>query len=553
MTITPSHPATSLARVLGAALLAAPLAVGAAGLGRAHAATTPAPALTQLLPAHQGVSGYAHTTNSVAVSGNTAVVGAIGDRAAYVFVKTTTGWAQQARLADPDGNASDLFGAAVAIHGDTILVGDPAHVATDCNATPNQQTGAVFQFDRSGTSWKETATIGCSHAGDKLGAAVAFDGADAVLGAPGANGNTGVAYLWHEITPGDWQQQQVLQARESGPNDAFGTAVSLDGATALVGAPHTPVAFQSAGAPPVTVMGAGASYAFVRTGQPIKSGNAWAEQAVLVAPRFTTGTAFGTAVSLDGNLALIGAPFDKNGAGVGAAYLSTRTGTTGWGVPVALPTPAGANQLGGSVSLGSTGGQTVAVIGDDGAQAAFVYHGSGTTFTLSSTLRQAGALGLGSAVATDGATAVLGAIYGNNYQGSAYAAQVGAAAPAPVNDTDPSLVYSGAGWGYYGGRPASFNDLDNDVHATTNNGDAVAYTFTGTGVSYISEKSLDDGKVKVYIDGAYKATVNAYSAGAHNVGGQTLYSISGLPAGTHTIKLVKKSGVYMLLDAFTIR
>ena len=545
---------TTLARLLGATLIAAPLAAGLSA-GAAHAATS-APTLTQLLPTAL-VSGYARTANSVAVSGNTAIVGSIGDNAAYVFVKTATGWAQQARLTAPDAATNDLFGSAVTIHGDTILVGAPGHSATDCNGTPNQQTGAVYEFDRSGSAWKELATIGCSLTGDKLGASVAFDGMDAVLGAPGAQQNTGAAYLFHEITPGDWQQQQVLQAHESGPNDAFGTSVSIDGATALVGAPHTPVALKSAGAPPITTSFAGVAYTFVRTGQPIKSGRAWAEQAVLSAPSFTTGAAFGTSVSLDGNLALIGAPFDKNGAGVGAAYLSTRT-TTGWGAPVALPTPAEANQLGGSVSLGSAGGQTRAVVGDYGAQAAFVYSGSGTTLMLSNTLRQAGALGLGSAVATDGTTAVLGAIYGANYQGSAYATQIDAVAPAPVrviatvNDTDPSLVYSGSGWGYYGGRPASVNDLDNDVHATTNNGDAVSYTFTGTGVSYITEKSVDEGKVKVYIDGAYKATVNANST-AHNMGGQTLYSISGLPAGSHTIKLVKKSGVYMLLDAFQVR
>ncbi len=546
---------TTLARLLGATLIAAPLAAGLSA-GAAHAATS-APTLTQLLPTAL-VSGYARTANSVAVSGNTAIVGSIGDNAAYVFVKTATGWAQQARLTAPDAATNDLFGSAVTIHGNTILVGAPGHVAADCNATPNQQTGAVYEFDRSGAAWKELASIGCSLAGDKLGASVSFDGMNAVLGAPGANQNTGAAYLFHEITPGDWQQQQILRADDGQPGAAFGSSVSISGTTALAGAPGAAVTFKRNGDTSVTAAGAGAAYTFVATGQPVKSGAAWAEQTRLTAPTPTTGAQFGASVSLNGNLALIGAPFDKNGASAGAAYLATRNATTGWGFPVALTTPSGANQFGGSVSLASAGGQTTAVVGDYGAQAAFVYNGSGTTLMLSNTLRQAGALGLGSAVATDGTTAVLGAIYGANYQGSAYATQIGAVAPAPVrviatvNDTDPSLVYSGSGWGYYGGRPASVNDLDNDVHATTNNGDAVSYTFTGTGVSYITEKSVDEGKVKVYIDGAYKATVNANST-AHNMGGQTLYSISGLPAGSHTIKLVKKSGVYMLLDAFQVR
>jgi hypothetical protein len=121
-----------------------------------------------------------------------------------------------------------------------------------------------------------------------------------------------------------------------------------------------------------------------------------------------------------------------------------------------------------------------------------------------------------------------------------------------VNDTDPGIQYSGGGWGYYGSRPTSFNDVNNDVHATTNNGDSVSYTFNGTGISYISELSNGYGHVDVYIDGVYQQTVNANSSG-NNQGAQQLYSISGLAQGQHTIKLVKKDGVYMLLDAFLVQ
>ena len=121
-----------------------------------------------------------------------------------------------------------------------------------------------------------------------------------------------------------------------------------------------------------------------------------------------------------------------------------------------------------------------------------------------------------------------------------------------VNDTDARLQYSGGGWGYYGGRPTTVFDLQNDVHATTNTGDSVAYTFSGTGIAYISEKSDGYGLVDVYIDGALQTTVDANAAGVHNQGSQILFSTSGLPVGQHTIKLVKKSGVYMLVDALQV-
>jgi hypothetical protein len=59
--------------------------------------------------------------------------------------------------------------------------------------------------------------------------------------------------------------------------------------------------------------------------------------------------------------------------------------------------------------------------------------------------------------------------------------------------------------------------------------------------------------VAVYIDGVYKATVNADVPGTANLGGQRLYSVSGLTPGPHEITLVKGSGAYMLLDGFIVQ
>ena len=56
----------------------------------------------------------------------------------------------------------------------------------------------------------------------------------------------------------------------------------------------------------------------------------------------------------------------------------------------------------------------------------------------------------------------------------------------------------------------------------------------------------------VYLDGVSQGAVNAYAAGVHNQGGQVLFSTTGLGAGQHTLKLVKTSGTYMLLDAVTV-
>jgi hypothetical protein len=121
-----------------------------------------------------------------------------------------------------------------------------------------------------------------------------------------------------------------------------------------------------------------------------------------------------------------------------------------------------------------------------------------------------------------------------------------------INNTDPGLQYAGKGWSYQPGRPSSVNNVQNDVHATHARGNSVAYTFTGTGVSYISEKSDGYGQVNVYLDGVFKQTANANVPGAHNLGGQVLFTRHGLPVGQHEIKLVKRNGIYMLLDVFII-
>jgi hypothetical protein len=134
-----------------------------------------------------------------------------------------------------------------------------------------------------------------------------------------------------------------------------------------------------------------------------------------------------------------------------------------------------------------------------------------------------------------------------------------------ANDTDPRLRYAGASWGYYPGRPASFEDAQNDVHATLNDGDSVTFTFTGSGVTYISELSDGYGLVDVYLDGQLVQTVDANAPGSgqpldgvafsalHNSGGHALFSAAGLTPGQHTIQLVKRSGVYMLVDGFVVQ
>jgi alpha-galactosidase len=117
------------------------------------------------------------------------------------------------------------------------------------------------------------------------------------------------------------------------------------------------------------------------------------------------------------------------------------------------------------------------------------------------------------------------------------------ASPIQVNDTDPAVTYTGT-WTLSNSR--GFGDYQDDVHYTQTNNDYFQYTFNGTGIDFITEKDSSQGDIDIYIDNVFKQTVSTYNNS--RLAQQTVYSISGLPSGTHTLKAVKKSGTYMLLD-----
>ncbi len=117
----------------------------------------------------------------------------------------------------------------------------------------------------------------------------------------------------------------------------------------------------------------------------------------------------------------------------------------------------------------------------------------------------------------------------------------------PVNDADAGVTYTGT-WTYSATR--GLGDYQDDVHYTKTNGDSVSYTFTGTGIDYVTEKNTDEGNVAMYIDGVLQQTVSCTSTS--RLVQQVVYSASGLTAGSHTFKAVKSSGTYMILDELIV-
>lgn len=135
---------------------------------------------------------------SVALSGNTALVGSYADNdytaSAYVFVRSGGVWIQQAKLTASDATARDFFGYSVAVSGDTAVVG--AH-------SDNQGAGSAYIFLRSGNVWTEQAKLSpadAQHAG--FGLSVALSGDTTVIGAPIVIGGES-AYVYHILAEED--------------------------------------------------------------------------------------------------------------------------------------------------------------------------------------------------------------------------------------------------------------------------------------------------------------------------------------------------------------
>ena len=294
--------------------------------------------------------------NAVAVDGNTAVIGAFYEEhsipasnrgAAYVFTRDISGtWSQQAKLVAGDWAADDQFGISVALDGETALIG-----AWYEDSDGYSGNGAVYVFTRDGNVWSQQAKLIAPDkaSGDLFGWSVAIDGDTAVIGAihedsDGFDDN-GAAYIFTRSS-GAWSFQAKLLADDKARWESFGNAVAVSGDTVAVGSP---------GHSTTDAKYAGAVYVFTRNGE------SWNQAVQLLASDRGYGDNFGFSVDLEGNVAVIGAPEKANPySSSGAAYVFTRDGSGAWSQQAKLL----ASYLGSEASMFSRFGWSVAVDGD---------------------------------------------------------------------------------------------------------------------------------------------------------------------------------------------
>jgi hypothetical protein len=229
-------------------------------------------------------------------------------------------------------NDDDEFGHAVAISGDTVVIGvpgDDGHVdGTDRylgilgdpsdNMIPTYDSGAVYVLDLEGNvivylkaldvapQDRTSKSLGWA---DRLGTSVAIDGNIVVAGAPGWEDDAGKAYVFErDQFSGKWLQSGQLVPGVSTDGSLFGQSVTISGEVIIVGAPAEDGFGVRTDADP-TAMGAtdsGAAYVFERVD------GYWRQTAYLKAFDSDAGDLFGTSVAIADDYIAVGAPLEAS-------------------------------------------------------------------------------------------------------------------------------------------------------------------------------------------------------------------------------------------------
>ncbi len=380
--------------------------------------------------------------SSVAISGDTIVVGAPGDDigsnndqgATYVFMRNQGGadnWGQVKKLTTSGGAASDEFGRSVSICGDTVIVGSPE---VDVGSNTDQGMAYVYMRNQGGTdAWGQVNRLTVADGGDydRFGRSVSVSGDTLVVGASdasiGSNASQGAAYLF--VRSGNhWVQWAKPIASDGAATDQFGNAVSLSGDTLVVGAAYAAVGGSDA---------QGAAYIFTRN----KNGSdAWGQVKKVIGSNSLAGDRFGDSVSISGDTVVVGASAANVGLSLdqGAAYVFYRNqgGADNWGQVKVITTSFGAagDSFGISVSVSGDAvvigapGDNIGLNSDQGSAHVFERNQGGAdnwglVKMITDTVGAADDR-FGSAVSISGDTVIVGApgddLGSNSNQGSAY-------------------------------------------------------------------------------------------------------------------------------------
>lgn len=277
-------------------------------------------AILPILRPSNGSTGDRFGT-AVAYDGFTAAITARnthgGKGSVYIYERQGPAWVEMSELVDPASLAGEAFGTTVDIHGDWAAVGAPERTQGGLVGA-----GGISLFRRDSQvgfwTWVHDSNLSAQDFGAvaQFGKSVAISGSTMAVGSPSASiggGRLGAVYLF-EYDGSQWVQ--TLKIPSPSPNNfsLFGESVSIYENTLLVGAP----------ADTTHGFNAGQAYFYERVN------GVWTLGQVASALAPAQEDSFGRSVSMEGNIAVIGAP--GTGVGVtpysGAVYRFSRNLTT---------------------------------------------------------------------------------------------------------------------------------------------------------------------------------------------------------------------------------
>ena len=293
---------------------------------------------------------------SVSISGDTLAVGAgaedsnqttitngdsassdnsnAGSGAVYVYKRTGTTWVQEAYIKASNNDAADGFGYSISLLGDTLVIGAANETSNENTITngdnassnnSNAQSGAVYVYKRTGTSWAQEAYIKAVNNATyaKFGTSVSISDDTIAVGAPGersnlatiTNGTTignfsgdssysGAVYVYKR-TGTSWAWEAFIKAANKDEQDWFGSVVSISGDTLAVGngredSNQTTITNGDSASSDNSNSGSGAVYVYKRTG------TTWVQEAYIKAVNNDASDGFGNSVSSSGDTLVVG-------------------------------------------------------------------------------------------------------------------------------------------------------------------------------------------------------------------------------------------------------
>ena len=247
----------------------------------------------------------------LAIENETIVIGAPRNGshgAAYVFARNGGKWLEQQKLDGKNLATNAMFGSAVSVSGDTIVVG-----AQDDDVDGTDAAGSASVFERRAGAWVETERLLPSMPVQRgsFGYSVGVQADTVMVGAPRIESivtpfprvSAGEVYVFDRTATGWQQQERVLKAMVPRMNDSFGSSISMRPNAALIGSCGDASGDDGVGADASRrdAEFSGAAYLYAREGQ------AWRPSVYLKPKNPDTNDMFGFGAGLSDEVAVVGA------------------------------------------------------------------------------------------------------------------------------------------------------------------------------------------------------------------------------------------------------